>query len=310
MRKAAAAALLVLLAAGPGRASLTRQTLSAASGAGVEMAYRALQPGEPLLLRYAGAGDTVRATVVLLGSTAVLNAPRPGTESFAFLGIDLGVKPGTYPLEVRFRRGNGSEEMIRSEITVVPRAFSETKLRIRPELVTPPPVMEKRIRQESQLVAMVLAVFTPRWLGDGAFAPPSPYDAFPNFGQRRLTNGVVNSVHAGVDLKVPYGEPIAAANAGRVALAANLYLSGKTVIIDHGLGVFSFYFHLSKLLVRHGTFVKKGAVIAKCGNSGRSTGPHLHWAVKIFDSRVDPYAMLELAAPSTVRAKEEAAAVR
>jgi murein DD-endopeptidase MepM/ murein hydrolase activator NlpD len=85
---------------------------------------------------------------------------------------------------------------------------------------------------------------------------------------------------------------VRASNAGKVVLASHLYLSGKTVIIDHGQGVFSLYCHFSRILVKRGVTVKKGALIGKIGNTGRSTGPHLHWAFKIFDSRVDPYSLV------------------
>ena len=104
--------------------------------------------------------------------------------------------------------------------------------------------------------------------------------------------------------RMPYllvGAPIAAANAGRVVLASNMYLTGYTVIIDHGLGTFSLYCHLSKLEVRRGVEVRKGDLIGKCGSTGRSTGPHLHWAVRVMDSRVDPYAMLLFPLPGAKR---------
>jgi murein DD-endopeptidase MepM/ murein hydrolase activator NlpD len=90
------------------------------------------------------------------------------------------------------------------------------------------------------------------------------------------------------------GQPIKASNAGLVALASDLYMGGKTVILDHGLGVFSSYGHLSELRVKRGEKVRKGQVVGLCGSTGRSTGPHLHWAFKILDARVDPDAMLRL----------------
>jgi len=77
-------------------------------------------------------------------------------------------------------------------------------------------------------------------------------------------------------------------------LASNLYLSGETVIIDHGRGVFTFYCHFSKILVKRGDLVKRGQPIARVGNTGRSTGPHLHWAVRIRDVRVDPFSLVDL----------------
>jgi murein DD-endopeptidase MepM/ murein hydrolase activator NlpD len=144
------------------------------------------------------------------------------------------------------------------------------------------------------MVSLIFSLPTPEWLGNGPFIAPHPVAPWPNFGQRRVVNGAVSSVHGGVDLPVPFGEPIHAANRGRVVLSSPLYFSGGTVIIDHGLGVFSYYCHLSKLLVRRGDVVEKGAVIGRCGSTGRSTGPHLHWTMRVGPSRVDPYAFLGL----------------
>jgi murein DD-endopeptidase MepM/ murein hydrolase activator NlpD len=158
-----------------------------------------------------------------------------------------------------------------------------------------PPEEAKRIEQEAALVASVLGAVSPEWLGTGAFVTPLPEgEPFPNFGQRRLYNNAVASTHTGVDISAPAGTPVRAANAGRVVLAAELYFSGKTVIIDHGLGVFTFYGHFSKILVKRGDLVKKGEMIAEVGQTGRSTGPHLHWSVRILDSRVDPFSLAAL----------------
>ena len=158
-----------------------------------------------------------------------------------------------------------------------------------------PPEEAERIEREAALVASVLSVVSPEWLGTGPFTTPLPEgEPFPNFGQRRLYNNDVASVHSGVDISAPAGTPARAANSGRVVLAANLYYSGNTVIIDHGLGVFTYYGHFSKILVKRGQPVKKGEVIAEVGSTGRSTGPHLHWSVRVLDSRVDPFSLAAL----------------
>jgi len=96
-----------------------------------------------------------------------------------------------------------------------------------------------------------------------------------------------------LDIAAPAGTPVRASNSGQVVLADNLYFSGKTVIINHGLGVFTVYCHFSKIRIKRGEQVKKGEVIGDIGATGRVTGPHLHWGVKIFGSRVDPLALLK-----------------
>ncbi len=285
----ALAAVLGLFAAAP-PAALVQEP----AGPVVKLAYRALEPGEPILVTLEPGGAARSVKVSFLGRDVTLKPAPEGRPAFALLGIDLAVKPGTHPMVIRVARAAGEIEEIRKDIEIGERAFPFTKLQFKPELVTPPKEAQERIRRESELVAWVMSVVTPEWLGDGPFIMPHPAPTWSNFGQRRLNNNILQSIHAGLDIRVPFGEPIRAANAGRVAMASHLYFGGKTVIIDHGLGVFSTYGHLSELKVKRGEAVAKGQVVGLCGSTGRSTGPHLHWAVKIFDARVDPEAMLRL----------------
>jgi murein DD-endopeptidase MepM/ murein hydrolase activator NlpD len=287
----------LLLAAGLAAAALggwAGQTQAPAPGPVVRLSYRALQPGEPILV-VLESGRTVRsAAVTFLERTADLR-PGPQKQAFmAFLGIDVQTKPGPYVLTVTVHRADGSVEKIRKDLLVVERKFPSTKLTLDPNYVTPPASVRDRIKREAELIALAMSVVTPEWLGDGPFVVPNPAPSWSNFGQRRLNNNVLQSLHAGLDLRVPFGQPIQAANAGRVVMASDLYMGGKTVIIDHGLGVFSTYGHMSELLVKRGDAVKKGQTVGLCGTTGRSTGPHLHWSFRILDARVDPDAMLRL----------------
>jgi hypothetical protein len=266
----------------------------ATTGPVVRLFYRALQPGEPVLVSLEADGSARSAAVSFLGQTAELRPVRDKGRVFALLGIDLQTKPGTYVLTVKVRKTGGALETVRKELFIGGRKFPSTKLTLDPNYVTPPSSVRARIKREAELVALAMSVVTPEWLGDGPFAVPSDAPSWSNFGQRRLNNNVLQSLHTGLDLRVPYGAPIHAANAGRVVLASDLYMGGKTVIIDHGLGVFSSYGHMSALRVKRGETVGKGQTIGLCGSTGRSTGPHLHWSVRILDARVDPEAMLRL----------------
>jgi len=260
----------------------------APSGAFLELQFRSLQPGEVLLVSLPDPSGVRRAVVVFRDREYVLT----GALRFAFVGLDLGLEPGSYPMTVTFERTNSDREAVRRDIVVEAKEFPRKKLWVKESFAVPPKEVEERIRREAELVAWVYGIITPQWLGDGAFFQPNEGKVFPNFGQRRIYNDTPRSAHAGVDIAAPQGDPIRAANAGKVVLASRLYLSGNAVIIDHGLGVFSFYGHMSKILVKRGQAVGKGDIIGKCGTTGRSTGPHLHWAVRIFDSRVDPLSLL------------------
>jgi murein DD-endopeptidase MepM/ murein hydrolase activator NlpD len=229
-----------------------------------------------------------------LGRTADLAPAAAGGSSIAFIGIDVQAMPGPARLIIKVVKADNVVETVEKELLIVERKFPSTKLTLKPEYVTPPASVRERIKREAELVALATSVVTPEWLGDGPFARPHDAPSWNNFGQRRLNNDVVQSLHTGLDLRVPMGEPIRASNAGLVALASDLYMGGKTVILDHGLGVFSSYGHLSELRVKRGEKVRKGQVVGLCGSTGRSTGPHLHWSFKILDARVDPDAMLRL----------------
>jgi murein DD-endopeptidase MepM/ murein hydrolase activator NlpD len=299
MRAGVLAAVLAcsgLAAAGPGSGQKTGQASGPAQAAGptIRLSYRALQPGEPILVVLDSDGTVRSARVSLLGQTAELAPASDGRSFLAFIGIDVQAKAGSAVLTAELVKAGGTLEKVTKELLIVERKFPSTKLTLKPEYVTPPASVQARIKREAELIALATSVVTPKWLGDGPFIPPHDAPSWGNFGQRRLNNNVLQSLHTGLDLRVPFGEPIRASNAGTVALASDLYMGGKTVIIDHGLGVFSSYGHLSKLRVKRGEEVKKGQIIGLCGSTGRSTGPHLHWAMRILDARIDPDAMLRL----------------
>ena len=150
---------------------------------------------------------------------------------------------------------------------------------------------QARVRREAARLESIFAGNSARaW--EGAFRQPVDVPPSPNFGQRRILNGEPRSPHGGVDFGARAGTPVVAAARGRVALASSLFFSGRTVILDHGLGLFTFYGHLRSTLVRTGQVVEAGARVGEVGATGRATGPHLHWAVRLQGARVDPLALL------------------
>jgi len=264
-------------------------------GVPVELVFRALQPGEVILAEWKGGAPARRLVLTAGPHRFVLDGRAPGAKPFALIGIDLGAKPGPLVVSVAEEQPNGKVEYQREALSIEPKEFSRKRFIVKEEMLSPPAREQERVKREQELVAAVYSVVSPDWLGTGGFMSPIPgREADLNFGQQRIYNKSTTSVHQGVDIGAPWGTPVVASNSGRVALASSLYLSGKTVIIDHGKGVFSLYCHFSKLLVRRGDLVKKGQVIAKVGSTGRSTGPHLHWGVRILDSRVDPFSLVSL----------------
>jgi hypothetical protein len=290
----APALLVSLLAGGRETERPSLQTLSV-PGVPVALSFRALQPGEVILAGLKHDPTVRRVVLRFSGETRTIESGAGGAAPFALFGLDLGVKPGVYPLEVKVERLDGSAESSSSNLAIEAKDFPSTRLNVAPSMATPPAAEQERIKREQELVAAVLSIRSPLWLADGPFILPLPdFEPFPNFGQRRVYNTTVASIHAGVDIGAPAGTRTIAANAGRVVLAGDLFFSGHTVIIDHGLGVFTYYCHFSKLMVRRGDLVKKGDIIALVGSTGRSTGPHLHWSVRIGSARVDPFSLVAL----------------
>jgi murein DD-endopeptidase MepM/ murein hydrolase activator NlpD len=115
------------------------------------------------------------------------------------------------------------------------------------------------------------------------------------FGVRSVFNGEARAPHRGVDLRGATGTPVRAPARGVVVLAEPLYFSGSTVILDHGLGVFSMLAHLSRLDVKPGSLVLRGDLVGAVGATGRVTGPHLHWTLRIGTASVDPLSALTIA---------------
>jgi hypothetical protein len=260
----------------------------------VDLEFRALHPGEAVKVRLKGRDDIKLADLYFLGSKHTMGKGQNPSDWMSLIGLDLGIKPGTYKIDISVLFNDGSYRNISREILVLDKKFPVKKLWVKQEYVTPPPEVQERIRIESELLREIYAIFTPHWLGEGNFIIPSEGEMADNFGERRIFNNQPRSSHGGVDISSPYGSPVRASNSGRVVLANDLYFAGKTVVIDHGLGVFTQYLHFSKIIAQRGEWVKKGYIIGEIGATGRVTGPHLHWGVRIFRSRIDPLSLLDL----------------
>ncbi|HEY2829749.1 MAG TPA: M23 family metallopeptidase, partial [Thermoanaerobaculia bacterium] len=128
---------------------------------------------------------------------------------------------------------------------------------------------------------------------DEPFTVPIPGASGTNFGSRRIFNGEPRAPHSGADLHATRGTPVHATNRGRVVLAKNLFFTGNTVILDHGLGIYSLYAHLSRIDVHAGDTVKNGQIVGLVGATGRVTAPHLHWGMRVQGARVDPFSLVK-----------------
>ena len=210
------------------------------------------------------------------------------------VGIDLDVEPGDHDVALRAAAVDGSTAEFVYPLAVEPKQFATRRLTVEPRYVDPPPeVVERILRERDQLAALFPVSTAVRYWRDG-FVRPVPGRANSAFGRRSVFNGQPRNPHSGADFRAARGTPIEAPNDGVVVLATDLYFSGNVVIIDHGWGLYSFFAHLSAIDVAEGDRVRRGAVVGKVGATGRVTGAHLHWTVRLNDARVDPLSLLEL----------------
>jgi murein DD-endopeptidase MepM/ murein hydrolase activator NlpD len=258
----------------------------------VETAARALQPGELIVVTVTAVTGAADVRVHLFNQTADAVSVESGRWQ-AFLGIDLDQKPGTYVLSVHAGI-DGKAVTTSTQVVVRPKAFPLRTLRVAPDFVNPPPSQQERLARESALVNAAYGSSSRERLWTAPFVRPVPQAANSSFGTRSVFNGERRSPHAGTDFLSGAGTPVHAPNAGRVVVARDLFFSGNTVIIDHGLGLFSMLAHLSRIDVREGETIPVGRIVGLVGATGRVTGPHLHWALRVNGARVDALSALQL----------------
>ncbi len=237
-------------------------------------------PGAPLLLKDLPPGvQKVRFLGKEFGVFS-LNGKR-----MALLAVPLGIKPGEYTLVYA---------RTRQVVRIFPHRYPTEYLKVPSKMVSYPPAILTRVKREIRLIKEKVAVFTPQAYFSRPFIWPLHTRVTSPFGLRRFFNGEPRSPHGGIDLAAPMGTPVHAANSGRVVLARSLYLPGKTILIDHGLGIYTIYAHLSRFEVREGQWVKRGEVIGLSGSTGRVTGPHLHFGCYVEGVKIDPQTLLNI----------------
>lgn len=179
------------------------------------------------------------------------------------------------------------------KIQISEREYPSEELKVDGKRVSLNPADLERVQRERKELGVIYSQSSKAPLFDQAFMVPLDSFITSHYGKKRVFNGVRKSQHLGVDLRARTGTPIPVANDGVVVFAGHLFYSGNTVIVDHGLGIFTTYGHLSRLIAKAGDVVRQEQVIGLAGSTGRVTGPHLHWGLKIHDKWVDGMALVE-----------------
>jgi murein DD-endopeptidase MepM/ murein hydrolase activator NlpD len=210
------------------------------------------------------------------------------------VGVDLDAKPGKHPADALFTMQDGTVEKREAFVEVRAKKYPTTELKVEDKYVElSKPDLARALREAKETEAIFKKI-TPEPLWDQSFAIPIPGETGTNFGHRRVFNGQPRAPHTGADLHAAMGTPVHATNRGRVVLAKDLFFTGNTVILDHGLGIYSLYAHFSRIDVKTGEIVSAGTQIGLSGATGRVTGPHLHWGMTIQGARVDPYTLVDI----------------
>jgi len=223
--------------------------------------------------------------------------PEAGSPSvyLGLLGVDLEQPAGKYEFAVTAETLSGEKVSCAANVLVGTGHFAIEKLQVPKQFVEPDPEQLKRAQEEQKRLREIFATVTAERLWQGSFRIPlDGVTSGKNFGKRRILNGQPGSPHGGVDLPGTTGTPVHAAQSGRVVLAEELFFSGNSVVVDHGLGIYTLYGHLSEISVKAGDEVSPGALLGKVGATGRVTGPHLHWGLTVNRARVDPLQIVKL----------------
>lgn len=178
-------------------------------------------------------------------------------------------------------------------IKILQKPYAKEQITVSKDKISYPESTAKRIEKERQDMLKIYRTISKGRLWDKPFIKPLDSVITSPYGGARVFNNTIKSYHGGTDFRAQIGTGIKASNDGKVALVQDRYLSGKTIVIDHGEGLYSLYFHLSEFQVKQGEKVKQGQVIAKSGDTGRVSGAHLHFGIVINGTNVDAMDFIE-----------------
>ncbi|MEK7306408.1 MAG: M23 family metallopeptidase [Nitrospirota bacterium] len=253
---------------------------------GEQALIRAAQ-GEAFIFKLAPGKDTTSIKGSLLGREIPFFKLEEGLYG-ALIGIDMEDETGMHQLRVEISKRDGHALNKIYPIKVIPGKFKIEDLTMPKDMVDLDDESLKRVAIEKTKTMEILSRITAERFWRGDFIMPAEGRLIENFGSRRRLNGQARSPHNGIDISAPTGTEIHAGNDGTVVLADDLFFGGKSIYIDHGLGAYTSYSHLSQINVSLGDKVRRGDLIGLVGSSGRATGPHLHWGMKINGARINP----------------------
>jgi len=252
-----------------------------------EISPSEIKPGDAFVIKINDAETSHLPAASLKGRRFYFS--RCGESCFAAIGtVGIRTKPGSYIIKLRVEKKTKNLQLI-----VTQKSFTTIKFTLPDKQVFLSKKDLKRVKKENKKLKQIFQKVSQSHY-EGSFILPLENDISTLFGIKRILNEKWISIHKGVDVTGKEGEEVKASNNGRIALAEELFFGGNTVILDHGLGIYTIYMHLSNFNVNVGEMVSKGDIIGFVGSSGRSTGPHLHFGVKVMNMSANPVSLIEL----------------
>lgn len=263
-------------------ASLTGQGITA------DLYFAELQQGTMGVIR--AAGDVAEGRVLFLNRQ--YNFVQFPDAWYAFVVATIDTRPRDYNLSILIRNSAGADSSFDRSITITAAGYVSLNFSLPADraFLTDPEVERNEFARLDALIGQI----RPQKLWDnGGFQMPIVGEVISAFGQYRVLNQNVQTRHTGWDQQAPVGTPVAAIGRGEVVFAGRLDIRGNYILIDHGYGIFSGYAHLSQVNVERGQSIEKGQIIGLSGNTGRSSGPHLHWEIAVNGEWIDGMVFLK-----------------
>lgn len=253
-----------------------------------EVSPQTISPGDAFLIKVTNAKTSLMPSASL--AKKKFSFTTCGEGCFIAIGaVDLKTRPGKYTVKV-----NIGKKKKNLKLFVKKTRFPELQITLPDETVMLKTENLERVKREDEKLHSIFETISDNFR-DGSFIMPAGNDLSTSFGTKRIMNKKLVSVHKGLDIKGREGEEVRASNNGKVVLTEELFFGGNTVIIDHGQGIYTIYMHLSDYKVKSADIVSKGDIIGLVGSSGRSTGSHLHFGVKVMNISVNPVSLIKLA---------------
>ncbi|MGQ0811394.1 MAG: M23 family metallopeptidase [Nitrospiraceae bacterium] len=252
--------------------------------------------GDVIMVKVSGREEPVQIEGRFLGRRIQFFRETRNNEPPGYLGlvgVDLQDEPGTHELTVDVTKSDKTQRLSYN-VLVMKEKFPTQHLKLPQEKVDLDEKTLARVKLEQEQVKTALAAVSEQRAWQGSFIEPVHGTSSGVFGSIRIINGQAKNPHNGADIAAPLGTDVLAMNDGTVRLTVEHFFSGKGILLDHGLGLYSMYFHLSEIGVKEGEAVKTGQIIGKVGATGRATGPHLHVGANLNGARVNPYSLIGL----------------